>query len=249
MNIGGRALQNGIMFQSENYMVKARYDNDGQIFITEERIPYVLDNPFVRLLRSIPFLRGLIAFFQILWSVKKVILITMLIVVPLTMLLEKYKVINKSNIDELNSGIQYLYIIVIVVIFWGINRRYGKFHGAEHKAINAFKQFGQVDLKRAVEATRISSRCGTNLVLIIVLLKLLTLLMHINSPIVNLSVFLFAYEIFELQETKLAFLSKPFIKIGEIIQRLLTTTEPTTYELRPAIVGINRLIQLEKSVV
>ncbi|WNB90944.1 DUF1385 domain-containing protein [Bacillus sp. NEB1478] len=247
MNIGGRALKNGIMFQSDNYIVKARYNSDGKITITEESTSFVLDNWLVRFLSSLPFLRSLVALLRILWDSKKVLIITCIIVIPVTMLLEKYNIINDSNIDEINTGFQYFYIIFIFFLFWLIYRIYGKFHGAEHKAINTYLEFGKVEIKQVKKATRISSRCGTNLVFIVIMLKIITLGLHINSPIVNLSVWMIAYEIFELQETKLAFLSKPFIKIGEFFQKL-TTAEPTTYELEPAVIGINRLIQLEKSI-
>ncbi|OOE12506.1 DUF1385 domain-containing protein [Fictibacillus arsenicus] len=247
MNIGGRALLNGIMFQSENYTVKARYDKEGNIFITEEQTPTILDNKFVSFMSSLPFLRGIVALFRILWSVRKIFIISFILVIPFTLLLQNYKVINDSNINELTIGVQYLYIVLIIIIFWGINRKYGKFHGAEHKVINTFKRYGKVELASAIKTTRISSRCGTNLVFIVVVLKLISLISGVNSPLVNLSIWLVAYEIFELQETKLAFLSKPFITIGEFLQKLLTTSEPTVYELKPAVEGINHLIKLERT--
>jgi uncharacterized protein YqhQ len=52
-------------------------------------------------------------------------------------------------------------------------RRVFKYHGAEHKAINALENEGVVDVDAAMRQTTIHPRCGTNFVLTVLLVKVL----------------------------------------------------------------------------
>lgn len=52
-------------------------------------------------------------------------------------------------------------------------KRLFKYHGAEHKAINALETEGVLDVDAALRASRIHPRCGTNFVLTVLLVKAL----------------------------------------------------------------------------
>lgn len=52
-------------------------------------------------------------------------------------------------------------------------KRLFKYHGAEHKAINALEMEGVLDVDAAMRASRIHPRCGTNFVLTVLLVKAL----------------------------------------------------------------------------
>lgn len=52
-------------------------------------------------------------------------------------------------------------------------QRLFKYHGAEHKAINALETEGVLDVDAALRASRIHPRCGTNFVLTVLLVKAL----------------------------------------------------------------------------
>lgn len=50
-------------------------------------------------------------------------------------------------------------------------QRVFQYHGAEHQAINAWEQEGQLSVEAAARASRIHPRCGTNFVLTVLLVK------------------------------------------------------------------------------
>jgi uncharacterized protein YqhQ len=52
-------------------------------------------------------------------------------------------------------------------------QRLFQYHGAEHKAINAFEAEGTVNVEASMRASRIHPRCGTNFVLTVLLVKAL----------------------------------------------------------------------------
>jgi uncharacterized protein YqhQ len=52
-----------------------------------------------------------------------------------------------------------------------VKRLFG-YHGAEHKAINAFEETGRADVEASLRQSTIHPRCGTNFVLIVLMLKI-----------------------------------------------------------------------------
>jgi uncharacterized protein YqhQ len=51
-------------------------------------------------------------------------------------------------------------------------KRLFAYHGAEHKAINAFEEVGRPDVEASLRQSTIHPRCGTNFVLIVLMLKI-----------------------------------------------------------------------------
>jgi uncharacterized protein YqhQ len=108
-----------------------------------------------------------------------------------------------------------------------------RFHGAEHKAVAALEQSIVLDDTRAVLACpRVHNRCGTNLVF---LLAVLSLAMAAVPTALQLPMFLVALgatvELMSLAAKYPRFLgSKMLLSGGRLLQRTVTTAEPTAAE-------------------
>ena len=115
----------------------------------------------------------------------------------------------------------------------------GRYHGAEHKAVAAYERYGEVTLQNARGAGRVHPRCGTNILLYIMLAAIL-------DPLITW----WGYAILQfilISEAWFVFgQTRPSIAVGNFLQRYLTTTEPRRAELEVAVVGLNKLLEAEE---
>src|SRR5215216_5330588 len=115
----------------------------------------------------------------------------------------------------------------------------GRYHGAEHKAVAAYETYGEVTLQNARNSSRIHPRCGTNILLYIMLAALLDpLIAWWGYAILQFILISEAWFIFGM--------TRPSIAVGNFLQRYLTTTEPRRYQLEVAVESLNRLLQAEE---
>ena len=115
----------------------------------------------------------------------------------------------------------------------------GRYHGAEHKAVAAYERYGEVTLQNARDISRIHPRCGTNILLYIILAALLDpLIAWWGYAILQFILISEAWFIFG--KTRLS------IAVGNFLQRYLTTTEPRRAQLEVAVESLNRLLQAEE---
>src|SRR5215204_6451615 len=132
-------------------------------------------------------------------------------------------------------------ILPILLIFFAAMKftPIGRYHGAEHKAVAAYETYGEVTLQNARNSSRIHPRCGTNILLYIILAALL-------DPLIGW----WGYAILQfilISEAWFVFgMTRPSIAVGNFLQRYLTTTEPRRYQLEVAVESLNRLLQAEE---
>jgi uncharacterized protein YqhQ len=132
-------------------------------------------------------------------------------------------------------------ILPILLIFFAAMRftPIGRYHGAEHKAVAAYEKYGEVTLQNAKSSSRIHPRCGTNILLYILLAALL-------DPLIAW----WGYAILQfilISETWFIFgKTRPSIAVGNFLQRYITTTEPRRAQLEVAVESLNRLLQAEE---
>jgi uncharacterized protein YqhQ len=115
----------------------------------------------------------------------------------------------------------------------------GRYHGAEHKAVAAYEKYGEVTLQNARGVSRVHPRCGTNILLYIVLAALL-------DPLISW----WGYAILQfilISEAWFIFgQTRPSIAVGNVLQRYVTTTEPRRAQLEVAVQSLNKLLQAEE---
>ena len=115
----------------------------------------------------------------------------------------------------------------------------GRYHGAEHKAVAAYEKYGEVTLEGAGSVSRLHPRCGTNILLYIILAALLDpLITWWGYAIVQFILISEAWFIFGQ--------TRPSIAVGNFLQRYLTTTEPRRAQLEVAVESLNKLLQAEE---
>jgi uncharacterized protein YqhQ len=115
----------------------------------------------------------------------------------------------------------------------------GRYHGAEHKAVAAYEKHGEVTLQNARAASRVHPRCGTNILLYIILAALLDpLIAWWGYGILQFILISEAWFVFGQ--------TRPSIAVGNFLQRYLTTTEPRRAQLEVAVESLNRLLQAEE---
>ena len=132
-------------------------------------------------------------------------------------------------------------ILPILLLFFAAMKftPIGRYHGAEHKAVAAYEKYGEVTLQNAKGVSRVHPRCGTNILLYIILAALLDpLIAWWGYAIVQFILISEAWFVFGQ--------TRPSIAVGNVLQRYLTTTEPRRAHLEVAVEGLNKLLQAEE---
>jgi len=132
-------------------------------------------------------------------------------------------------------------ILPILLLFFAAMRftPIGRYHGAEHKAVAAYEKYGEVTLQNAKGVSRIHPRCGTNILLYIMLAAVLDPLIAWWGYAI-LQFILISEAWFILGQTR------PSIAVGNFLQRYVTTTEPRRAQLEVAVVSLERLLEAEQ---
>ncbi|MBI5157477.1 MAG: DUF1385 domain-containing protein [Acidimicrobiia bacterium] len=140
-------------------------------------------------------------------------------------------------------------VLLFVGYIWAIGRskdiqRVFEFHGAEHKTIHAFEAGDPLTLDAIQKYSPRHPRCGTNFLLIVILIAIVvftlvgrqSLVWLVTSRIVLIPVIAgIAYEVLKVAANRrwLAFFSRP----GIWLQRL-TTAEPATDQVEVAVASL-----------
>lgn len=134
-------------------------------------------------------------------------------------------------------------------------KRVFAYHGAEHKAINAYEQDVELIPKKIAQCSIVHPRCGTAFLLIVLVISIFVfalvgnpaLWLKIASRIVLIPVIAgFAYEFLKFSA---AHQQNPIIKVliapGLALQRM-TTREPDLRMLEVSIAALKKLLAVEK---
>ncbi len=156
--------------------------------------------------------------------------------------------------------------LLIILVLKDIRRLY-KYHGAEHKTINAYEHGMELTPQSVKNASRIHDRCGTSFLFIVLLINVLILSLvfwgigitktsipnnflrffaQLGAEIVLLPVLAgISYEILKF----LARFDNPFVKIfkapGMLLQKALTTREPDAEMLEVAIAAFKKVLEMD----
>lgn len=232
--IGGRAHLNGITFATSTHVVRGMLAH-GHISIKIRRLPLMW---LFNVMDKVPFLRGVTKLAKL--NLKLFICLIILLCIP-------WDLIFPSNTSTLDIApvwpvfVIYGFVIVALVI---LLKRLWQFHGAEHKAFNIYLVGGDLSLKTVKEASRVSERCGTNLVVILLPLMIIQFLFVYQSELliylISISI---GYEIFNLSSKRQRL--KPVFKLAGFIQKYIVTAEPTEEQIRVAIATLSKAIECE----
>ncbi len=136
---------------------------------------------------------------------------------------------------------------------WGEFRRVLQYHGAEHKAINAYEAGVSMDVEHVKKYSRLHPRCGTSFLFIVLIISIILYTIMPNYGFwVNLSYRLLlipfiagiSYELLRLSgKYRNSPVSRALTSPGLAFQ-LLTTKEPTDDMLEVSIAAVKKVIEL-----
>lgn len=232
MKAAGSARKDGLMLVGEHYQVNMIYKN-GQYTIEVKELQ---GKEAWDAARKIPGLRAFASLFRS----------SPLLMVGLGLQLASEAVDTKSKVYPwitLADG------ILTGVLLWkvaGDVKAVRRFHGAEHKVINALEQQMEMDVKTVRKASRVARRCGTNFIGFYLVSQLLVQGIPLRSQTIKtLMAMGLAYEGFRLDPEKYKTFVSPFYKIGEKMQQVVTTAEPGDRELAAAVAAMQALLEAE----
>ncbi|HTK06604.1 MAG TPA: DUF1385 domain-containing protein [Ktedonobacteraceae bacterium] len=142
----------------------------------------------------------------------------------------------------------YLYLIGRVP---DIQRVFG-YHGAEHKAINAFEQGDPLDVAHVRRASRVHTRCGTGFLLLVMVVSIVVFAFF-NPPILLLKIVLrivlvpvvagIAYELMRLGAANYRFTVVRWLLAPGLALQGLTTREPDDSMIECALAALQRVLR------
>ncbi len=282
---GGQAVIEGVMMRGQREMAVAVRDPSGNIIIQAETLSgFVYTSkwaklPFIRGavsmwdmlvlgVRMLLFSANVAAAEEAVEMTPKMLWVTLAVaLIMATALFFVLPVVLVGAVDQFISS-PFLSNVVEKVIRLGILigyiggvglfpdvRRVFAYHGAEHKAVNAYEDSAPLEVSVVSEYSTAHPRCGTSFLLIVILVSFLffTLLgrppmeVRIASRILLIPVVAaVAYELIKLGG---AHRNNPLVKIllapGMALQSL-TTREPTSDQVEVAIAALQRVLAAEQ---
>jgi uncharacterized protein YqhQ len=152
------------------------------------------------------------------------------------------------------EGVIRLALLVGYLYFIGrvpdVQRVFG-YHGAEHKAINAFEQGDPLDVFHVRRASRVHTRCGTGFLLLVMVVSIVVfaffnpsaLLLKIVARIVLVPVVAgIAYELMRLGAANYRFTVVRWLLAPGLALQGLTTREPDDSMIECAITSLQRVL-------
>lgn len=148
-------------------------------------------------------------------------------------------------------------LVILLGYLWligrmsGVQRVFG-YHGAEHKAINAYEQGKPLDVAHVRAASRVHTRCGTGFLLVVMVVSIFVFALVGNPPLVLriLSrivlvpvVAAIAYELMRLGATYYRFRFVRWLVAPSLALQGLTTREPDDAQIECAIAALERVLQ------
>ncbi len=147
-------------------------------------------------------------------------------------------------------------LVILLGYLWLIGRmksiqRVFEYHGAEHKAINAYEHGDPLDVAHVRAASKVHTRCGTGFLLVVMVVSIFVFALVGNPPLVLriLSrivlvpvVAAIAYELMRLGATYYRFRVVRWLVAPSLALQGLTTREPDDAQIECAISALERVL-------
>ncbi len=279
---GGQALIEGVMMRSRSHLVMCVRRPDGEIATISQGISSLTRRS--RAL-GLPVVRGVVAMLEAMyWGVKGVfrsadvaleeeqeefgftdylLVVALVVVISSVFMVVPFVLTNYLHLEGFTFSLVealvrlamftgYLYAISR----WGEMRRVLQYHGAEHKAINAFEAGAGLTVEEVEGYPRIHPRCGTSFLFIVVLISVVvfslipsySLMLRIAYRVLLIPLLAgLSYEALRLSDRHR---DSPVIRLmtvpGLAFQRL-TTKEPMPDMIEVAIKALDEVRRLDEA--
>ncbi|MCA1847547.1 MAG: DUF1385 domain-containing protein [Actinobacteria bacterium] len=243
--LGGMARWDGLDLFGPTYMSVA-YRHRGKIHVrVEPSSIWKPKNPTVQRLSRWPILRSIFFWGRLILQVVGSVWTLVFFAATLAVLWLFVRLMELGRGEGALGGVFSFFaefpILPVLLLFFAAMKftPIGRYHGAEHKAVAAYEEHGEVTLEGARKSSRIHPRCGTNILSYIILAALL-------DPLIGW----WGYAILQfilISEAWFVFgKTRPSIAVGDFLQRYFTTTEPRRAELEVAVESLRRLLRAEE---
>ena len=232
--IGGRAHINGITFVTNTHIVRGKLAH-GTVSINIRRLPWQW---VFNQMDKVPFLRGVARLIKLL-NHKLLLASIFLLAIPWDRIFPYNKlVVTESVVLELAFyGFPLILSVVLLKRLW-------QFHGAEHKVLNSYMKGGDLSLSAVRKASRVSERCGTNV--IVIAFPFIILLYYVMIPgIILVVALLLGFKVIKWRPRNNWL--KPATWLASFIQKYIVTAEPTDAQIELAIATLSRAIEYDGS--
>ena len=260
LRVGGMAFANGVVMRSGKSWVWAR--DDGTVLHGTAE-PLLEGRRWLRL----PVLRSAVSFIEMAAfslrlhrlngsrrTTRLLVCLALCILASVALSSAVHAVIDNQMLGGVVLQVLGI-LLALAVLQVGMGTEVWRYHGAEHKVVNAYE--ARADLRDATALqvfSRIHDRCGTNLVVIVLSLSLLCVPLGASALGQALSlvaaVFLIAValELFRLIERRpRSSFSRAVLFAGRTLQRVLTTREPRSEHLELASKALLGVIEAESA--
>lgn len=263
LKIGGMALENGVLFQTERHWAMAVRRPDGGIGISSGA--KLLPAPLARL-KKFPLLRGLLSLAETAAVLPNAhahggelpalvrspqMMASMLIGVVGTVIIRNPKKKLPPLVEEIAASA----LTLIPALVAMRKTRAVQYHAAEHMSINAYENAGVADESHAAGSRAEHARCGSNVIGPALLmmtagnalsrryLRRRSNIAHLGVGVLSISG---AVELVQwAARHPKSPLSRLLVGAGEELQHILTTSEPSRDQLEVSLTALNELLRLE----
>ena len=283
---GGQALIEGVLMRGKSFVVASFRNPDGEIVTEHEELQGIYKSklakiPFFRgliiLWDSISLgmryitlsaniqaeeeeekIEGTTLFFTILVSLS--LAVGLFFILP-TFLAEMFsRLVDLSQFaTNIIEGV--IRLLILVGYMWGIGRtediaRVFRYHGAEHKTINAFEDGVEMNVDNVMKYPLAHPRCGTSFLLTLMVLSILvfsilgpmSLWLRILSRILLIPVLaMLSYEVIRWMGNHLENPVVRMITSPNLALQKLTTNEPDRAIVEVALTSFKQLLELENA--
>lgn len=264
LKIGGMALENGVLFQTDQHWAMAVRGLSGDIEISSGKKTAI---PHSTRIRRIPMLRGLVALAESGLVIPNAyshggrlplptrsprMLASMIVSVLGTMIVKNPKRKLPPLLEEL--AVSALALVPSLVALR--KSEASEYHAAEHKSINTWESSGGLDELKAEKAAAEHARCGSNIMgpalAMMTIGNTLTRrwlgsrrgnMARLGMGVISLSG---AVEMVQwASRNPRSFFSKALTLPGGELQHLITTSEPSHDQMEVGLAALRELLRLE----
>lgn len=239
---GGMAMRNGIVFITDDYVIKSIYKDNEIIVKKKQRLVKRFS-----FLSKIPIIGMIISYLEVAFTAYPIYFSTVFSILV-------YSLITGNNTEIVLPYDLEKFLIPLIFVALVLNVKLtqkGKYHSAEHMANTAMRTMPIVSLNAIKVQSRLSEYCGsmlmTNMILMFFILSSIPFIKHgyipedkwmyIISGSVVVGIMLNQFRMFKSSKIIL----KPFDTIGFFLQKHLFTTEPDEIHLKVAYEGVKEV--------
>ncbi|MGB3680897.1 MAG: DUF1385 domain-containing protein [Rubrobacteraceae bacterium] len=242
---GGMARWDGLDLFGPNYTSIA-YRKDGKIHVkVEPSKAQRVENPTLESISRLPVIRSFFFWGRLLAQVVGSIWTLLFFAATLGILWLMVRLFEMGSGDGTLGGALGFFaqfpVLPLLLVFFGAMKftSIGRYHGAEHKSVAAYENYGEVTLDGARRSKRVHPRCGTNILVYILIAALL-------DPLIGWWGYAILQFILISEAWYIFGQSRPSIAVGNFLQRYITTSEPKRSELEVAVESMNQLLEAER---